>query len=137
MKGIVITVSHDRYFLDRIVDGLFVFKDQEIHYVNGGYSASIDITNTKKETESQREDYRKQAKENRKRRLTFSEKKELEGMDDLLMNLETRLSEIDEEMGSTQDFEKLDELSKERDEVEKTLEEKNERYLELLEIEES
>ena len=33
-------------------------------------------------------------------------------MDDLLMNLETRLSEIDEEMGSTQDFEKLDELSK-------------------------
>ncbi|MBT9816023.1 hypothetical protein GPK27_11520 [Catenibacterium mitsuokai] len=58
-------------------------------------------------------------------------------MDDLLMNLETRLSEIDEEMGSTQDFEKLDELSKERDEVEKTLEEKNERYLELLEIEES
>lgn len=136
-KGIVITVSHDRYFLDRIVDGLFVFKDQEIHYVNGDYSASIDITNTKKETESQREDYRKQAKENRKRRLTFSEKKELEGMDDLLMNLETRLSEIDEEMGSTQDFEKLDELSKERDEVEKTLEEKNERYLELLEIEES
>lgn len=136
-KGIVITVSHDRYFLDRIVDGLFVFKDQEIYYVNGGYSASIDITNTKKETESQKEDYRKQAKENRKRRLTFSEKKELEGMDDLLMNLETRLSEIDEEMGSTQDFEKLDELSKERDEVEKTLEEKNERYLELLEIEES
>ena len=58
-------------------------------------------------------------------------------MDDLLMNLETRLSEIDEEMGSTLDFEKLDELSKERDEVEKTLEEKNERYLELLEIEES
>ena len=53
------------------------------------------------------------------------------------MSLETRLSEIDEEMGSTQDFEKLDELSKERDEVEKTLEEKNERYLELLEIEES
>ena len=53
------------------------------------------------------------------------------------MNLETRLSEIDEEMGSTQDFEKLDELSKERDEVEKTLEEKNERYRELLEIEES
>ena len=136
-KGIVITVSHDRYFLDRIVDGLFVFKDQEIHYVNGGYSAYIDITNTKKETESQKEDYRKQAKENRKRRLTFSEKKELEGMDDLLMNLETRLTEIDEEMGSTQDFEKLDELSKERDEVEKTLEEKNERYLELLEIEES
>ena len=133
----MITVSHDRYFLDRIVDGLFVFKDQEIHYVNGGYSASIDITNTKKETESQKEDYRKQAKENRKRRLTFSEKKELEGMDDLLMNLETRLTEIDEEMGSTQDFEKLDELSKERDEVEKTLEEKNERYLELLEIEES
>lgn len=136
-KGIVITVSHDRYFLDRIVDGLFVFKNQEIHYVNGGYSASIDIANTKKETESQKEDYRKQAKENRKRRLTFSEKKELEGMDDLLMNLETRLSEIDEEMGSTLDFEKLDELSKERDEVEKTLEEKNERYLELLEIEES
>lgn len=136
-KGIVITVSHDRYFLDRIVDGLFVFKNQEIHYVNGGYSASIDIINTKKETESQKEDYRKQAKENRKRRLTFSEKKELEGMDDLLMNLETRLSEIDEEMGSTLDFEKLDELSKERDEVEKTLEEKNERYLELLEIEES
>jgi ATP-binding cassette subfamily F protein uup len=132
--GIVITVSHDRYFLDKIVDGLFVFKDQMITYHNGGYSANIEITDTKKEKISHAEDYKKQKQASRKRKLTYQESKELEGMDDLLVSLENQIKEIDEKMGTLTDFNEMDELSKKRDQLEATLDEKNERYLELLEI---
>lgn len=132
--GIVITVSHDRYFLDKIVDGLFVFKDQTITYHNGGYSANINIADAKKEKTSNADAYKKQKQANRKRRLTYQESKELEGMDDLLVDLENQIKEIDEKMGTLTDFTEMDELAKKREELETTLDEKNERYLELLEI---
>ena len=132
--GIVITVSHDRYFLDKIVDGLFVFKDQTITYHNGGYSANINIADAKKEKTSNADAYKKQKQANRKRRLTYQESKELEGMDDLLVDPENQIKEIDEKMGTLTDFTEMDELAKKREELETTLDEKNERYLELLEI---
>ena len=134
--GIVVTVSHDRYFLDKIVDGLFVFKDKQITYVNGGYSAAIDISDTQKEKASNYEAYKKQKQANKTRKLTWNEKKELEGMDDLLLSLEARIKAIDEEMGSLDDFKKMDELAQKRAALEQELDEKNERYLELMEIEE-
>ena len=135
-KGIIITVSHDRYFLDKIVDGLLVFKDHYVTYVNGGYSSQIDITSTKEKKESKKEAYRETKKQNQKRRLTWAEKKELESIDDVILDLENDIKKIDEEMQTTTEFEKLDELSSLRQEKEQELEEKNERYLELLEIEE-
>ena len=49
-EGIIITVSHDRYFLDRICDGLFILQNQHLRYVNGGYSQNLD-TSTKEEKE--------------------------------------------------------------------------------------
>lgn len=135
--GIVITVSHDRYFLDKVVDGLFILKDQQLTYINGGYSANIELTSPKEKKTSHKEDYRKQQKATRGRRLTWAESKELEGMDDLLLNLESQIKEIDDQMGQTSDFNTIDELSKEREELEKELDAKNERYLELLEIQEN
>lgn len=134
--GIVITVSHDRYFLDKVVDGLFLLKDQQLTYINGGYSANIEITSPKEKKVSHKEDYRRQQKKSRTRRLTWAESKELEGMDDLLVGLENKIKELDAAMGETDDFKKIEELSKQRDALEKELDEKNERYLELLEIQE-
>ena len=55
-------------------------------------------------------------------------------MDDLLVDLENQIKEIDEKMGTLTDFTEMDELAKKREELETTLDEKNERYLELLEI---
>ena len=55
-------------------------------------------------------------------------------MDDLLVDLENQIKEIDEKMGTLTDFTEMDELAKKREELESTLDEKNERYLELLEI---
>ncbi|MFR1171728.1 MAG: ABC-F family ATP-binding cassette domain-containing protein, partial [Coprobacillus cateniformis] len=49
-NGIILTVSHDRYFLDRICDELFVFKDQKITYHIGGYSEYIDLESSSKKT---------------------------------------------------------------------------------------
>lgn len=135
--GIIVTVSHDRYFLDKIVDGLFVFKDQQITYVNGGYSAAIDINDTQKEKSSRYEDYKKQKQAQKTRKLTWNEKKELEGMDDLLLEIESQIHDIDEQMATIDDFKKMDELSKKREALEEELNAKNERYLELMEIEEN
>lgn len=133
-KGIVITVSHDRYFLDRIVDGLFVFKDKVITYQNGGYSAGVDILSEKEEKVSRRDAYMAQKKENRKRRLSWDEQKEYEGMEDVITSLEEEITAIEEAMNTTTDYEKINQLVKEREEKEALLEEKNLRYLELLEI---
>lgn len=136
-EGIVITVSHDRYFLDRIVDGLLVFKDQKVTYHNGGYSASIDVTSTQEEKVSRKEEYLKEKQSKKPRKLTYNEKKELEGIDDEILALEQEIKDIDNEMNTITDYQRIAELNTMREEKEKALDDKNNRYLELLEIEEA
>ncbi|WP_348644822.1 ABC transporter C-terminal domain-containing protein [Traorella massiliensis] len=69
--------------------------------------------------------------------LSSKDKKELEGMEEVLKKLEKELQDIDDEMNETQDFIKINELSKKRSEIEAEIERKNERWIELLEIEEA
>lgn len=135
-KGIVITVSHDRYFLDRIADGLFVFKNQTITYHNGGYSDTISIEEDKETKVSNKEAYKEANKATRKKKLSFSEQKELQELSQSIPEDEQRIKDIDEKMNDLTDFNEMDQLTKERDALEEGLEEKNLRYLELLEIEE-
>ena len=135
-KGIVITVSHDRYFLDRIADGLFVFKNQTITYHNGGYSDTISIEEDKETKVSHKEAYKEANKATRKKKLSFTEKKELEELSKSIPEDEQRIKDIDEKMDGLTDFKEIASLTKERDALEEGLEEKNLRYLELLEIEE-
>lgn len=134
-EGIIITVSHDRYFLDRICDGLFILQNQELRYVNGGYSQNIDTTTKEVKVKGQGAIAYKQSKQN-KLKMTYQEKKEFEEIEDVISDLETKLSILEDKMNSISDYKELDSLSKERDLLQIQIDEKNERYLYLLELQE-
>lgn len=137
-NGIVITVSHDRYFLDRICDGLFVFKNQQITYCNGGYSSYIDISEQQNKNKSDGAlKYKEQKKLQSAIRLSFKEKQELENMEKIILEFEQQIKIINEQMNEYQsNYNKLSELSNQRDYLNEQLEIKNERWLELLEKQE-
>lgn len=133
-EGIVITVSHDRYFLDRICDGLFVFKDQTITYCIGGYSQYIDTTSslkTKKTNGSKQ--YREQ--KTKKVKLSYNEKKELTQLEESIPLLEEKIKDIDLQLNDVTDFLDIQELVKQREELVNQLDESSTRWLELLEKE--
>lgn len=140
-NGLVITVSHDRYFLDRVCDGLFVFKNQQITYHNGGYSSYIDLKeeNKVKEKSDGAKRYQEQKQKQRKTRvrLTSKEQKELETMEDTILDLENQINELNQQMSLYQnDYDKLVEISNLASKLNSELETKNERWLELLEKQE-
>jgi ATP-binding cassette subfamily F protein uup len=143
--GIVITVSHDRYFLDRIVTRMFVFQtDATLVAFEGSYtdymkkygsipgSVSIDKpTNTKNEDSDSKSTWTHE----KKVKFTYKEQQEWDVIEEEIENLEERLEEIDGEMvKNASDFGKLNDLQKEKEEKEKLLEEKMERWEYLSEI---
>ena len=143
--GIVITVSHDRYFLDRVVDRIFAFEaGGHLTQYEGGYtdyrekcvssiynvsSYNSDPSNGKiKSPEMQN---KKTAYNNHEDKLkfTYMEQKEYETIDDDIEKLENRIAELDDEIiKNATSYSKLAELTKEKDELEKQLEEKMERW---------
>lgn len=140
-NGLVITVSHDRYFLDRVCDGLFVFKNQQITYHNGGYSSYIDLKEENKVKEksdgAKRYQEQKQKQREARVRLTSKEQKELETMEDTILDLENQINELNQQMSLYQnDYDKLVEISNLASKLNNELEAKNERWLELLEKQE-
>lgn len=140
-NGLVITVSHDRYFLDRVCDGLFVFKNQQITYHNGGYSSYIDLKEENKVKEksdgAKRYQEQKQKQRETRVRLTSKEQKELETMEDTILDLENQINELNQQMSLYQnDYDKLVEISNLANKLNSELEAKNERWLELLEKQE-
>lgn len=139
-NGIIITVSHDRYFLDRICDSLFVFKDKQITYCNGGYSSYLDTSNSVSKTKGDgalRYKEQKMLQKQQQIKLTSKEKQELEAMEGIILDLEQQIETINDRMNEYQnDFNKLIELSNLRDDLVKQLDLKNERWLELLEKQE-
>ena len=148
--GIVIIVSHDRYFLDRTVDRLFSFEGNgKIRQIEGTYSEYL----VKKELERLEDDSIPQksvsdAKEktgkaswksgsNRKKRLSYKEQKEIESIDGEIEELESRIENLDSQMAeNATNSLKLGELMKEKEEVEKQLEEKMDRWEYLNELQE-
>ena len=141
--GIVITVSHDRYFLDRVVRRIFAFEQGGIlRQYEGGYT---DYMLTKKEDEPlidkpvKAEEKKSGDRGNRPRKLKFSyqEQKDYETIEQVIQELEEKLENIDIQIGtSATDFIKLNELTKEKEEVEQLLEEKIERWMYLMDLEE-
>lgn len=131
-NGNVIVVSHDRWFLDRICDTLFIFQaDKHITTTIGGYSQYLQI---KKNHSARPQAIDKKGKGSRYRApsLSAKEKQELASMEQRLQDLEQKLSEIDEQMEqATADFQRLQELSKQRNSVEQDMEMTMERWMEL------
>lgn len=132
-EGIVITVSHDRYFLDRIVDRIFAFEGNgRIRQYEGGYSdylakrEPIDAVN-KNTGEKKKKNYQKPRE--KKLKFTYMEQKEFENIDDEIEALESHLEELEEKaQRSATDFVKLNELMEEKQKTEEALEQKMERW---------
>ncbi|MBA2175151.1 ABC-F family ATP-binding cassette domain-containing protein [Halobacillus locisalis] len=135
--GVVITVSHDRYFLDRVVDRLLAFEaGGQVRRYYGNYSEYLETRqeekksadHKKKEASAQEETRRN----NRKRKLSYKEKQEWESIEDDIANLEERLEQLAEDIETNaSDSEKVQELYATQEQVEQELETKMERWEEL------
>ena len=150
--GIVITVSHDRYFLDRTVDRIAAFENGNIVVYEGDYTEyqeksgrieadSIDSVDSgsglhiKKSNEKKKEG-REQwlASKNKEKKLKFSykEQKEFETIDEDIEKLEEKIAELEEQISKcATDFIKLNELMQEKEETEAELSDKMERWVYL------
>ena len=140
-KGCVIVVSHDRYFMDKVVDHLLVFKGQgDIRDFPGNYSDYRDWKLAKaehdKEEAKPKEEKTQRVRLNDKRRMTFKEKKEFEQLEKDIAALETEKTQIEEALCSgTLSVDELTEKSKRLPALNDELDEKTMRWLELSEIE--
>ncbi len=140
-KGCVIVVSHDRYFMDKVVDHLLVFKGQgDIRDFPGNYSDYRDWKLAKaehdKEEAKPKEEKTQRVRLNDKRRMTFKEKKEFEQLEKDIAALEAEKTQIEEVLCSgTLSVDELTEKSKRLPALNDELDEKTMRWLELSEIE--
>ena len=139
-QGCVIIVSHDRYFMDKIVDHLFVFNgDGNIKDFPGSYTIwrNKQLEEEEKEKKEKKPEVKASPKpsKEKERKLTFNEKKELEQLEKDIELLETEKAQISEELNSgalnnTQLHQKSNRFS----EINNLLEEKEMRWLELSEL---
>ena len=154
-QGIVVMVSHDRYFLDRTVDRIFAFQpDGSLRQYEGGYTdymlkrieegavvdgilgekqpTKAEVAKIAEEKEKSKEAWKQLNAANRKRKFTFQEQRDYETIEGEIAKIEDRLAAIDDEMGKcVSDFVKLNKLTQEKEELEQTLEEKMDRWMYL------
>lgn len=136
--GILILVSHDRYLLDRLTDQLFIFQsNSSISIYNGNYSdykiEEESLKKTKKESTAKPESTLS-TKEQNKRKLNFKEQREFESLDKEISEIEQKIKEKTSSMENTEDHKELGVLAEDILQLNKTLEEKSERWLELGEL---
>ncbi len=129
--GVVVTVSHDRYFLDRVVERLIVFTaNGEIDSFYGNYSDYLEkVAET---AVKQLKPEKKIVKEKKKKKLSYMEQKEWESIEDEIMEMEEKAVDLEAtiaEAGS--DAEKVQKLFAELESVKEALEKKLERWEEL------
>lgn len=150
--GIVITVSHDRYFLDRTVDRIAAFEEERIVIYEGDYTEyqeksgkietdaieSVDSgagLHIKKNNEKKKEGREKWLASKNKEKLlkfTYKEQKELETIDEDIEKLEEKIAELDGQISKcATDFIKLNEFMQEKEKTEAKLSDKMERWVYL------
>lgn len=158
-QGIVITISHDRYFLDNVVDRIFEFDGNgHLQQYEGGYTDYLEAKKRRfgdssdsgsgkkgggssknfKETgdaaDSGEKDSAKTWKQNRPTKLKFSykEQREYDTIDEDIAKLEAKIEKLDQDiMANATNSGKLNELTKEKEEAEALLEEKMDRWVYL------
>ena len=155
-QGIVITVSHDRYFLDRVVRRIFAFEgDGRVRQYEGGFTdyqaalferemlAGTDSGTLGKKRSSEEDTAKQEAKadaeaarrQGRKLRFSYKEQKDYETIEADIAALEEKIETLEKAMeASAHDFVKLNQLMAEKEELEVTLEEKMDRWMYLEEL---
>lgn len=141
--GIVITVSHDRYFLDRVCKKIFAYEgDTKIREYTGNYSEYLivkEIEDIKKKEEQEPSVKEKKVdsskKESKLTKFSYKDQKEFDSIDDDIASLESKIEELDEAMAkSSSEYSKLEQIMSKKSEVEKQLELKYERWEYLNEL---
>jgi ATP-binding cassette subfamily F protein uup len=138
--GCLVVVSHDRFFMDKVVDHLFVFEGHgEIRDFPGNYTqyrekkrledkaSSKEIATEKKQIASS------EPEKQEKTKLTYGERLEFEKLEKSIEKLEEKKAELAEILSATNDNEELMRISAELEEVVKECDAKNDRWLELAE----
>jgi ABC transport system ATP-binding/permease protein len=140
-NGAVVAVSHDRYFLDKVVDTIFEFGENgTIRTCLGGYSDYLTCRVSKESPSREKTTATKKAPRTQdgnkpKLKLSFSEQHEFKTIESEIAKDEQRLSDITEHIQkATSDYMKLSELTAQKEEVEKDLETKMNRWLYLNEL---
>ncbi len=143
-KGCVIVVSHDRYFMDKVVDHLMVFKgDAELKDFPGNYTDYREWNELMEEQE--RDEKKKQESKDKsavgsqksaeKRKLSFKEKQEFEALEKEIPQLETEKADIENQLASgTLSSDDIIKASQRHSELDELIDEKTMRWLELSEI---
>ncbi|MCW3804820.1 ABC-F family ATP-binding cassette domain-containing protein [Plebeiibacterium marinum] len=141
-NGCVVIVSHDRYFMDKIVDHLFVFEGQgAIKDFPGNYTIYHDfkIEEEKEQRKIEREKkepVQKEKPKNKPKKLSFKEKKEMEQLEVDMESMNAEKETIENELNSgTLSPEEIGDKAKRLNEISELLDEKEMRWLELSEIE--
>lgn len=147
--GIVIFVSHDRYFLNRMAKRIFAYESDntgkiEINQYEGNYDDYISKSPYYEENMKLRKKENKKNKKNvyekvksTKLKMTYNEMREFEVIDEEIATLEDKISKLEIEISTNvTDFIKLNELMKEKEDTENLLEEKMERWVYLNDLNE-
>lgn len=141
--GIVITVSHDRYFLDRVVRRIFAFEGNGIiKQYEGGYTdywnkleiEKAEASSTGGASEAKGEKKSKKEYKNRQKKLkfTYAEQREFETIDEDIAKLEEKIEQAEKQMSEhAKDFVKLQELMQEKEDLQSQLDEKMDRWVYL------
>ena len=144
--GCVIVVSHDRYFMDKVVDHLLVFKGEgEIQDFPGNYTQFRDFQKMKSKEEEQQKptkssnttanEAKKDYRNNTKRKMSFKEKREYEQLSDKIAQLEEEKQQLEEELCSGNlSVDELTEKSKRLPILKEELDELELRWLELADL---
>lgn len=142
--GAVVAVSHDRYFLDRVVEKIFSFEGNGIiKTVEGNYSdysQAILQENTENEDKikNERLQSNKEQKKDRPLKLSYKEQKEFDEIDSVIEGLEAKIESIENQISdSSSDFNRLQELLKEQEELKNRLSETMDRWVYLNELAEA
>ena len=140
--GILIMVSHDRYFLDKTAERLFAFEGNgRLRQYEGGYSDYLELRQREADapaalTGAEKAPERKTEKvKTAKLRFTWQEQRDYDSIEDEIEKIEEKIGELEQKIQlAATDFVKLNELTQEKDAQEKLLEEKMERYLYLSDL---
>ena len=148
--GIVILVSHDRYFLDNVADRIFAFDGcGHFRQYEGGYTDYLESKNRENGGIAEKSSSKASAevsggkkkatwdKGEKKLKFSYKEQKEFETIDDDIAALEQKIEELDAEMAAhASQYSRLSELTEEKEKVQAELDEKMERWMYLTELNE-
>lgn len=138
--GIVVAVSHDRYFLDKLMTRIFAFEQTSIRQYEGNYSdyaarraeASEALNEESESRKQESKEKNEKQKDTKKLKFSYNEQKEFDEIDDVIQSLEQQIDSIQQKMeAEASNYGLLEALTRDREELEQKLEQKMERWVYL------